>query len=71
MPLTMLPIGRKAKIVDCTAAAGMKQHLCNIGFLPGTEVQVINEARGNLIVEVKGVRLALSRGLAQKLLVTA
>ena len=45
------------------------RHLQDLGFAPGSEVQVLGENAAGMILLVKGVRIALDRGLAGKILV--
>lgn len=41
------------------------RHLEDMGFIPGERVTVISRIGGNLIVNIKGSRVALSSELAQ------
>ena len=47
----------------------MKKHLENLGFVVGGTVTVINALGGNVIVNVKEARVAISREMAQKIMV--
>ncbi|MBO4963255.1 MAG: ferrous iron transport protein A [Clostridia bacterium] len=47
----------------------VKRHLENLGFVVGAEIRVVNSVGGNLIVSVKEVRVALSKELAQKVMI--
>ena len=47
----------------------MRQNLENLGFVVGGNVSVINTIGGNLIVNVKEARVAISREMAQKIMV--
>jgi len=47
----------------------VRQHLENLGFVVGGNVSVINTIGGNLIVNVKEARVAISREMAQKIMV--
>lgn len=69
MPLTMLPIGKEAVINECRAKDDTRKFLENLGIVPGVMISVISEMKGNLIVNVRGSRLALNRGVAQQLIV--
>lgn len=69
MPLTMLSPGREAKIIVCKAKDSTKKFLEALGIIPGVTISVISEMKGNLIVCVKGSRLALNKGVAHQLLV--
>ena len=48
----------------------MRQHLAELGFVDGAEVKVISRAAGDVIVSVKGARLALNRSMASRITVT-
>ncbi len=45
------------------------RHLENLGFIPGDEITVVSVIGGNLIVSVKGARVALSSELAKHIMV--
>ena len=47
----------------------VRPHLENLGFVEGETVRVVSDIAGNLIVQVKDARVALSRELAIKILV--
>ena len=46
-----------------------KKHLENLGFVVGGEISVISENDGDLIVSVKESRVAVSREMAEKIMV--
>ncbi|ADY54488.1 FeoA family protein [Syntrophobotulus glycolicus DSM 8271] len=69
MPLTMLNPGEEGLIVECRAQESSKRFLENLGIVPGVTVSIINEINGNIILSVKGARIALSKGLAQQLII--
>lgn len=46
-----------------------RRHLEHLGFVVGSEVSVINTMGGNLIVKVKESRVAISREMAQKIMI--
>ena len=47
----------------------MKQHLENLGFVVGGNVTVITALGGNVIVNVKESRVAISEEMARKIMV--
>ncbi len=69
MPLTMLMPGVEAVINVCKAKETTKKFLEGLGIIPGAPISVISEMGGDLIVSVKGARLALNKGVAQQLIV--
>ncbi len=66
MPLTLMSPGEDAIIQRMPE---VRQHLENLGFVVGGNVSVINTIGGNLIVNVKEARVAISREMAQKIMV--
>ena len=47
----------------------VKAHLENLGFVVGGEVTVVSAIGGNVIVNVKDSRIAVSKEMAQKIMV--
>ena len=45
------------------------RHLEDLGFLPGESIRVISRIGGNLVVNVKGARVALSSELAKNIVI--
>ena len=45
------------------------RQLQDLGFAPGAEVECVGDTPGGMILIVKGVRIALDRGLASKIMV--
>lgn len=70
MPLTMLTPGKKAVVLSCRAKEPTKKFLEGLGIVPGAVISVVSEINGDLIVSVKGSRLALNKGIAQMLSVS-
>ena len=69
MPLTLMSPGEDAIIRRIGGKPEVRQHLENLGFVVGGNVSVINTIGGNLIVNVKEARVAISREMAQKIMV--
>ena len=68
MPLTLMSPGEDAIIQRIGGKPEVRQHLENLGLVGGN-VSVINTIGGNLIVNVKEARVAISREMAQKIMV--
>ena len=47
----------------------VRLHLAELGFVVDSEVTVVNEIAGNLIVQVKESRLALDRTMANRIMI--
>ena len=69
MPLTLMSPGEDAIIQRIGGKPEVRPHLENLGFVVGGNVSVINTIGGNLIVNVKEARVAISREMAQKIMV--
>lgn len=66
MPLTLADIGEKNIIKHIGGSPEVKKHLENLGFVVGGEATLITSMAGNVIVNVKETRVAVSREMAQK-----
>jgi len=69
MPLTLAQPGDDNLIKKVGGKPEIKQFLENLGFVAGGKVTVISKAAGNVIVEIKGARVAVSREMAAKIMV--
>ena len=69
MPLTLAAAGEENIIRKVGGNPEVKQHLENLGFVVGGTVTVVNSMAGNLIVNVKESRIAISREMAQKIMI--
>ena len=69
MPLTRVGVGESRPIVRIGGSAQVRAHLENLGFVEGETVRVVSDISGNLIVQVKDARVAISKELATKILV--
>ncbi len=69
MPLTLANVGEENIIRKVGGNPEVKKHLENLGFVTGGTVTVVTALGGNVIVNVKDTRVAISREMAQKILV--
>lgn len=69
MPLTMLNPGESASIVRVGGNEETKRFLENLGFVAGSEVKVISSNEGNIIAQIKESRVAVSKGIDNKIMV--
>lgn len=69
MPLTLANVGEDNIIKKVGGSAEVKKHLENLGFVAGGNVKVVTSMAGNIIVNVKEARVAVSREMAQKIMV--
>lgn len=48
-----------------------QKFLANIGFIEGAVLSVVSETMGNLIVKIKGSRVAIGRDIARRIYIEA
>ena len=69
MPLTLVNTGEENIIKKIGGKPEVKKHLENLGFVVGGAVTVITTLGGNVIVNVKEARVAISEEMAQKIMI--
>lgn len=69
MPLMLAQVGEENIIKKIGGSLEVKQHLENLGFVVGGTVKVVNALGGNVIVNVKESRVAISEEMAKKIMI--
>ena len=69
MPLTMAKAGETVTIKKITGKDEVRLHLAELGFVVDSEVTVVNEIAGNLIIQVKESRIALDKTMANRIMI--
>lgn len=69
MPLTLATAGEENIIKKVGGNPKTRKFLENLGFVAGGTVTVISEISGNVIVNVKESRVAVSKEMASKIMV--
>ncbi len=69
MPLTLAEMGIPQVIKKIGGKDETKRFLEKLGFAAGGEVTVVSEISGNMIVNVKEARIAISKAMASRILV--
>lgn len=69
MALAFVPYGKEVEIQAINTDEKMKKHLHDLGLLVGEKVVLIQSNGGNVILQIKGSKLALNQGLAMKIFV--
>ena len=69
MPLCFAPEGEENVIKRIGGLPEIKQHLADLGFVVGGTVKVVTTLNGNVIVNVKDTRVAISQEMAQKIMI--
>ena len=69
MPLTLAGAGEENIIRKIGGNPEVRAHLENLGFVVGGTVKIVSAIGGNLIVNVKESRVAISKEMAGKIMV--
>ena len=69
MPLTMAKTGENVVIRRITGKDEVRQHLAELGFVVDSDVTVVSEIAGNLILQVKDSRIALDKTMANRIMI--
>ncbi len=68
--LTTIESGKSVILLYIDGGYGSQKKLLDMGLIPGESIKIINNSGlGSLTVNIKGSRLALGRGLAEKIFV--
>lgn len=69
MPLTMAQTGETNIIKQINGKDDTKRFLESLGFVTGGNVTIVSEIAGNMIVNIKDTRIALSKTMANRIIV--
>lgn len=68
MPLAMADPGKLFHVEAIRGKDDVRRFLTNLGFVQGAEVVLISEMNGNIIVNVMGTRVAISKAMATRII---
>lgn len=71
MPLTLMKQDERVAIIKITGNEAYKKRLTEMGFVTGSIINIISNNDGDIILEIKGSRLAITKEMSQKILVKA
>ena len=69
MPLIMVNTGEKNIIHKVGGSGETRRFLENLGFVAGTEIEVLSAIGGNVIVNIKDSRVAINKDMARHIMV--
>ena len=69
MPLSMVSDGEEFLIKKISGKEEVRRFLENLGFVAGAHVSLISKIGGNVIVQIKDSRVAISKEMAQKIII--
>lgn len=68
LPLSLARAGEQLHIHSISGKDETRRFLSSLGFVEGAEVSVVTEMDGNVIVSIKGTRLAISKAMARRVM---
>ncbi|MDO5026965.1 MAG: FeoA family protein [Tissierellia bacterium] len=69
MPLTLAQLGKENIVKKIGGKKEIKAHLEDLGFVSGARVIIVSRIGGNLIVNIKQSRIAISQEMASKIMI--
>ena len=69
MPLSFAKVGESNIIKKISGNDEVRRHLENLGFVVGSDVQIVNTLAGNVIVKVKDSRIAINEDMARRIMI--
>lgn len=69
MPMSFAPIGSTVEIVTILMGQTLNKKLMEMGLNTGSQIQIVKNDGGQLILGVAGSKLALGQGMSQKIMV--
>lgn len=69
IPLTFANVGEKISIRKIGGKDETKRFLGSLGFVEGGELIIVSDNGGDLIVNIKNSRVAISREMANKIII--
>jgi Fur family ferric uptake transcriptional regulator len=67
-PLAMVPPGQRVRITEHRGGRMLRARLLAMGLNLGQEVEILQNNRGLIILGLNGGRVALGRGISQKIM---
>jgi len=69
VPLSHVPAGYTVRVVSIIAGRGAARRLAEMGLTPGSIVRVLKNDVGPILLYVRGITVAIGKGMAMKILV--
>lgn len=70
MTLSRIDPGEEVTLIDIEGGRGVRSKLYSMGLVPGITLKILNRnGSGPVMIAVKDSRLAIGRGMAEKIIV--
>lgn len=70
IPLTEAKLGALVELVEVSGGRKIARRMVELGLTAGVKLKVLHDSGGPLIIAVRDSRIALGRGMAEKLSVS-
>lgn len=70
IPLTEATIGEPYCLENFEGGRGLQRRLAELGLTPGVSLRVLQDCGGPLLIAIRNSRIALGRGMANKITVS-
>jgi len=69
-PLSMTAVGERVYLDSILGGEKINRRLTALGLTPGVELSIVQDTGGPLLISVRDSRIAIGRGMAQKIMVS-
>ena len=70
MVLSLIDPGEEVTLIDIEGGRGLRSKLYSMGLVPGATLKILSRSgSGPVMIAVKDSRLAIGRGMAEKIIV--
>ena len=69
VPLAMANAGEQGVIRKITGKDEVRQHMAELGFVVGEKLTVVSVLGGNMIISIKGSRVAIDKTMAVRIMI--
>jgi len=70
MTLSIIDLGEEVTLIDIDGGRGLRSKLYSMGLVPGATLKILSRSgSGPVMIAVKDSRLAIGRGMAEKIIV--
>lgn len=70
MPLIFGDYNKEYTIIQITGKDILKNHLNSMGFIEGEKVKIVSRMANNLIIYIKGVKVAINEQIGRRIIVS-
>ena len=68
IPISLARAGDCGTIVSISGKEDVRKYLASLGFMSGAKVKTVSEANGNVILDIRGSKVAIDRKMAHKII---